>query len=196
VCWRESVGDGRVRSLLAIETPLAPPAPTATSLASRLAGRYFGSLPTTCANLVTATPTDSGEPGAAPTDYPAGEANPTCGFILHPAATSRLPLIRLGTPHMESRTGYARLAYPIIGGLLVRTAVDVSEYAGFGWFSFEVMVAGASTTFAVRVDDFPARLLGNDTSLLLRLLYQSSESLVHRVLVTRFLRGFVRSLQL
>jgi hypothetical protein len=182
--------------LLAIETPVAPPAPTATSLASRLAGRYFGSLPATCANLFTATPTDLGDPIAAPTDYPAGEAAPMCGFVLHPAAANRLPLIRLGTPHLESRLGYARLSYPVVGGLLVRTAVAVSGHSGVGSFSFEVTVVGASTTFAVRVDDFAARLLGGGTSFLRRLLYLATESLVHRVLVARFLRRFVRSLPL
>ena len=173
-----------------------PPAPTATSFVSRLAGRYFGSLSASCANLVTATPTDLDEPTTALADYPVGEPTPLRSFILQPAATGRLPLIRLGTPHLESRPGYARLSYPIVGGLLVRTAVDVSEHSGFGSFSFEVMVVGASTTFAVLVDDFAARLLGGGTSFLRRLLYLATESLVHRILVARFLRGFVRSLQL
>lgn len=150
-----------------------------------MAARYFGSLPPSCAGLVVASATESGHGDGA-----------SCGFVLHPTGARRVPLIRLGTPHLESRLGYALLTYPIVGGLLVRTADDRWGHAGSGSLSFEVTVAGASTTFAVRVDDFAARILGGGTSILRRLLYLGTESLVHRALVARFLREFVKSLPL
>jgi hypothetical protein len=150
-----------------------------------MAGHYFGTLASSCGGLVVASTTvPGGNDDAA-----------SCGFVLHPVGTGGLPMIRLATPNLESRTGYARLTYPIVGGLLVKTAMDVPGPNGLGSFSFEVMADGGSTTFAVRVDDFAARLLGRGTSLPGRLLYLGTESLVHRILVARFLRGFIRSLQ-
>lgn len=183
VCQREIVRGGRVTSLLAAEAPASLPAPSPALLAAQMAARYFGALASSCAGLVVASATGSG-----------GSNGASCGFALHPTVVGRMPLIRLGAPQMNTRHGYARLTYPILGGLLVRTAVDVSGHPGFGSFSFEVMVAGAHIIFAVRVDDFAARFLGNGTSALRRRLYQATESLVHRVSVARFLREFVRSL--
>ena len=181
--YREFVRDGRATSLLATEI-FAPSSPRSPALlASQMATRYFGTLSLSFAGLVTASATEEGGSDAA-----------SCGFVLHPSAAGRLPLIRLDGPRMKSRPGHARLTYPIAGGLLVRTAVDHSGHSGSGSFSFEVMVAGASTTFAVRVDDFAARILGCGTSLPRRLLYQGTESLVHRVWVAGFLREFVGSL--
>lgn len=181
---REIVRGGRVTSLLAAEALAFSPLPSPAHLAAQMATRYFGGLASSCAGLVMASATEAGVGDGA-----------SCGFVLHPTSVGRLPLIRLGTPNVKTLPGYARLTYPITGGLFVRTAVDVSRHPGFGSFSFEVTVAGTSTTCAVRVDDFAARLLGCGTCLVCRLLYKSTESLLHRMLVARFLRGFVRSLQ-
>ncbi len=145
-----------------------------------MAAHYFGTLSSNCAGLVTASATDVGDSDAA-----------SCGFVLHPTAIGRLPLIGMDTPRVKTRPDYARLTYPITGGLLVRPAADHSGHSGFGTFSFEVTAAGASTTFAVRVDGFAARILGGGTSCLRRLLYQGTQSLVHRVWVAGFLREFV-----
>ncbi len=182
---REVVRGGRVTSLLAAEVLAPSPSGSPAHLATQMAGHYFGTLASSCGGLVVASTTEAGGSDDAA----------SCGFVLHPAATGRLPLIRLGGPRMESRPGYARLAYPIVGGLLAGTATDASGPNGFGSFSFEVTTDGGWTTFAVRVDDFAARLLGSGTSLPGRLLYLGTESLVHRVLVARFLRGFTRSLR-
>lgn len=182
---REIVRGGCVTSLLATDSPAFSTAPSPAVLVSQMAARYFGSLPSSCAGLVVASATKSGDGDGA-----------SCGFVLHPTAAGCLPLIRLSEPHLKSRLDYALLTYPILGGLLVRTADDRWGHAGSGSFSFEVTVAGVSTTLAVRVDDFAARILGGGTSVLRRLLYVGTESLVHRVLVARFLREFVKSLPL
>lgn len=184
VCRREIVRGGRVWSLVVTQVRLTASAPSPSDLAVQMAARYFGSLSSSCAGLVVASTTVRGH-----------GHGPSCGFVLHPTGARHLPLIRLGAPHLESRLGYALLTYPIVGGLLVRTADDRWEHDDSGSFSFEVTVAGASTTFAVRVDDFAARILGGGTSLPRRLLYLGTESPVHRVLVARFLRGFVKSLE-
>jgi|GEM_PF-3261477 len=147
-----------------------------------MAAHYFGAVPASCAGLVVASAVETG-----------GNGDALCGFVLHPVATGRLPLIRLGPPSLESRPDYARLAYPISGGVLVGRAGEDPKHPGLGSFSFEIGMSGASTTCAVRVDDFSARILGRGTSIPRRLLYQGTESLVHRVLVARFLRAFVRS---
>jgi hypothetical protein len=182
---REVVSEGRVTSLLAAEIHAPSPPGSPAHVATQMAAHYFGTLASSCGGLVVASATEAGGSDDAA----------SCGFVLHPAATGGLPMIRLATPHLESRIGYARLTYPIVGGLLVRTALDVPGPFGFGSFSFEVMAAGGSTTFAVRVDDFAARLLGHNASFPGRLLYLGTESLVHRVLVARFLRGFIRLLR-
>ena len=172
-------------SLLAAETLAPSPPGSPAHVATQMAAHYFGTLASSCGGLVVATAT---EPGG-------NDDAASCGFVLHPAATGRLPMIRLATPSLESRPDYARLTYPIVGGLLVRTAIADPGPSGLGSFSFEVTAGGGSTIFAVRVDDFAARLLGRGASLPGRLLYLGTESLVHRVLVARFLRGFVRSLR-
>lgn len=172
-------------SLLAAETLAPSPPGSPAHVATQMAAHYFGTLASSCGGLVVATAT---EPGG-------NDDAASCGFVLHPAATGRLPMIRLATPSLESRPDYARLTYPIVGGLLVRTAIADPGPSGLGSFSFEVTAGGGSTIFAVRVDDFAARLLGRGTSLPGRLLYVGTESLVHRVLVARFLRGFIRSLR-
>lgn len=174
---------GRVTSLLVAETLLSTPPPSPALVASQMATRYFGSLPSSCAGLVVASATEAGVGAGA-----------SCGFVLHATAVGHLPLIGLDTPQMETRPGYARLTYPITGGLLVRTKADPTGRSGSGSFAFEVTMTGASAIFGARVDDFPARFLGNGTSVLRRLLYHGTESLVHRVLVARFLRKFIRSL--
>ena len=98
-----------------------------------------------------------------------------------------LPLITLGSPHIDRGPDRATISYPVIGGLLSRRPTR-------GALVFEVALTAQEATLAVRVQDFSSRLAGDCSSAFRRALYRSTQWLLHRALVTRFLRLAAREL--
>lgn len=139
--------------------------------AQRLAGLYFSSLPRLSWGVARARAY-----AAEPDGRDSGWQTTLC-FSLAPSA----PLIILGPPRTEARPTGAAIAYPVTGGLL-------SRHPSTGALVFEVAFAAGRATLSVRVRDFSSCLAGECSSPWRRALYKSTQWLLHRLLVTRFLR--------
>ena len=192
VWWRESLRGSTVSSVLVTDIVLSSPGHTAAALVLALGEAYFAGLGDSCAGLVVAEPADD-DPHDGRTPAPA------CAYDLR-VLSPRTPLLRLGAPSLQTADRWARLKYPISGGVLVRGAkpsVDLEVGDGredLGTFAFDVMVAGRRATLAVRVDGFHARLVTGRVSPLGGLLYGATESVVHRLMVARFLKKYANAM--
>lgn len=111
---------------------------------------------------------------------PDGEVPSSC-TQLYLGLAPFLPLITLGSPRIDRGSDRVTISYPVLGGLL-------SRRPSRGALVFEVALAAQEATLAVRVEDFSSSLAGDCSSVFRRALYRSTQWLLHRLLVTRFLR--------
>lgn len=144
----------------------APPTQRGVSLsenrALRLARLYFHSVSSLTAGLLKET--QKGE-----------------SWELSLAVLPSLVLLRAGPQESRRRRAWTRTTYPMVGGILAR-----GDDAG--WFTFEVVGRGPSTTLSVRLDRFAPSLLGDGSSRIRLAFYRYTQSWVHRFLLKRFLR--------
>jgi hypothetical protein len=184
VVCRERISGELINSDLTVDATFGagsgPFGPDPSTAAQRLAHIYFSTLPRLSWGLTRAR-----TPGAPPDNRGSSEETRLC-LILAPFVS----LITLGPPRTEATPTGATVTYPVTGGLL-------SRRPSTGALIFEVAVAPGRTTLAVRVRDFSSRLAGDCSPRWRRALYKGTQWLVHRVLVTRFLRragrDFVRA---
>ncbi len=141
--------------------------------AGRLASLYFSGLPRSSAGLFTAGTRRDGH----------GEH-----LALYFRLAPFLPFVILGGPREEWAPPQASVSYPITGGLLASRAP-----AGALVFAAATRDDG-SLVLAVRVDGYASRLAGDCTALWRRTLYRGTQWLVHRLLVSRFLKVAAREL--
>jgi hypothetical protein len=137
----------------------------------RMTDLYFSTLPRLSWGIARARRRETGSDGK--------DSSPRTELYLGLAPF--LPLITLGRPHTDRGPDRVTISYPVIGGLL-------SRRPSRGALVFEVALVAQEATLAVRVQDFSSSLAGDCSSVFRRALYRSTQWLLHRLLVTRFLR--------
>ena len=143
--------------------------PLTTAL--RMTDLYFSTLPRLSWGMVRARHRESDPRGE--------DASPRTDLYL--GLIPSVPLITLGHPLVDRRLDRVTISYPVMGGRL-------SRRPSRGALVFEVALAAQEATLAVRVRDFSSSLAGDCSSVFRRALYRSTQWLLHRLLVTRFLR--------
>jgi hypothetical protein len=143
--------------------------PLTTAL--RMTDLYFSTLPRLSWGMVRARHLESDPHGE--------DASPRTDLYL--GLIPSVPLITLGHPLVDRRLDRVTISYPVMGGRL-------SRRPSRGALVFEVALAAQEATLAVRVRDFSSSLAGDCSSVFRRALYRSTQWLLHRLLVTRFLR--------
>jgi len=148
--------------------PSIPPL-SARDIALYMATRYYRDLPGFCAGLFEA-------------------AEKPSGYALRPRGIKRFDLLRVFTPIAKGDDARGVVSFPIAGGLLALPRQDS------GRFIFEACVCPEGNTLLVRVARFSPLIAGDGSHPWRVLLYRSTQSLFHRIIIAGFLRAMVREL--